>query len=643
MIKVTYKAYKRVIGVAVLLLVLIPLASQPSPGPRAKLVATPTSGFAPLLVTFDGSGSTKSRPECLLKFFWDFGDGTKQKGPPIIQHIYRSPGRFLTTLTVIEVCEHEQQQAEASVAINVLEPRTPPPRLTEPPTLSCVAPGGVGLLPGENFKREWQDKEFVDVGGIKAKVIGVSRAKNVLAFIVPLKASGRVPVSITPAGEPASNVAFMEVARTCAASGPEITKIEEQLGFALNKVILSTRGMSAAEREALKKEFPIESLQTISIGDIEAFTIASLKSTGILEKDIKQTVETAEALAKRLPFADLNWLQDTLQADPKLSTQDHIFKLNIPLGWQHFFPSKGAGILLAVIDSGIETLLLPGEPLEEINSDPGLPKGLSIAPGAEEELVKGRIPAASDEFGHGTIVSTIAAAKADNGIGGVGVAPNAITIHIKVFSLKGKTTEGHVGIAMIIATKLGADVVNMSIGCFGCFRAVKRRQEKFYDLVLDAIEEAFFREKIFKIPVFVAASGNDGLNFVDAPARNSRVIAVGSYNFVTQQRSDFSNYGPEVDFVAPGDNVNTMKIGGEWGGSGEGTSFSAPQVAGLVALILSMQPELGRLGTQGVIEKIKTCFVQDIPPAGFDEETGWGLMKIPDPKEVDPKKCLIFR
>jgi len=601
---------------------------------NAVLMATPTTGMAPLLVDFDGTGSTTDGRCYPLSYHWDFGDGVAQAGPPVIQHRYGEVGQFLATLTIWDRCERE---AIATALITVMEPRPAPPRIDEV-TSSCGAPGSVVVLSGDNFSSEWIGENFVNVGGVKAPILGAS--KTALAFVVPLEApEGRVLISIAPEEDLASNAVPFVVDRTC--STPDITLEDEQVGFVINEVILRFKpGVTEAEREAIKEEYGFASFQTIKIGGVEAFTIARLEEE---RGGIANTVNAAESLSRdpRIDFADLNWLVDALQAptDPMAPTQDHIFELNLPQGWESFFPGQGKGIILAVIDSGIDPTLIEEV---EVATDPTFPKGLSIAPGAEEELKRGRIPIAEDEFGHGTMVGTIAAAQANNGIGGAGVAFNSAVIPIKVFSYKGKTSQGHVGFAMILATKLQADVVNMSIGCFGCFRAVKRRQAKFYDKVLDAIEEAFFREKIFKVPIFVAASGNDGINFVDAPARNDRVIAVGSYNLETQRRSDFSNYGPEVDFVALGDNVFTMKLGGEWGGTGPGTSFSAPQVAGLVALILSTEPELARFGADGVIEKIKNCFSQDVGAPGFDKETGWGLIRIPSPGEVDPKKCLIF-
>ncbi|MBI3461378.1 S8/S53 family peptidase, partial [Candidatus Acetothermia bacterium] len=488
----------------------------------------------------------------------------------------------------------------------------------------------------------------------RALVAGTTRklASVVVPTVTPPQ--DRAAVTIGSPTEGRSNTLPIDVDPSCT-SGP-ITPEDERASFKLgeNLLVFKPSCLSSVERNAFKRENGYASLQSWGLGgDLELFVIGRLQN-----KTALNTVNTAQRVRqnKCIAFADLNYLQDALQqlpSDPEVAKQDHILKLNILQGWETFFPSRGSGAILGVVDSGIDLNYVQTAPekVEQAN-DTSYPYGISIAPGAEDELRKGKIPYAADEFGHGTEVGTIAAAKADNGVAGVGVAPNVAVINMKVFSLKGRTTEAHVAISMFIMTLLQADVVNMSIGCLGCFRAVKRKQGEFYEKMLDGLEKMLFKERIIKIPIFVAAAGNDGLDIVDAPARNAtacngpkqRVIAVGSYSFTTKTRSqDFSNYGPELCFVAPGDDVQTLHLGGEFKGTGPGTSFSTPQVAGLVALILSMEPELVNGGATAVIEKIKKCFVQDVDPPGYDEETGWGLIRIPSPEQVDPKQCPYFR
>lgn len=71
------------------------LFNQP---PVAVLQATPTSGFAPLRVQFDGSGSYDPDGR-IVRFDWDFGDGV-QTGGQKAAHTYHLPGSYRASLTV---------------------------------------------------------------------------------------------------------------------------------------------------------------------------------------------------------------------------------------------------------------------------------------------------------------------------------------------------------------------------------------------------------------------------------------------------------------------------------------------------------------------------------------------------------------
>jgi subtilisin family serine protease len=106
--------------------------------------------------------------------------------------------------------------------------------------------------------------------------------------------------------------------------------------------------------------------------------------------------------------------------------------------------------------------------------------------------------------------------------------------------------------------------------------------------------------------VLVAATGNEGRNDVTFPARLPQMIAVASSGTPqdANARSPFSNWGPEVSFAAPGLNiVSTVPAEfcstGAWlcvqdqpYAVGSGTSFAAPLVSALAALLVSHTPNL---------------------------------------------------
>ena len=136
---------------------------------------------------------------------------------------------------------------------------------------------------------------------------------------------------------------------------------------------------------------------------------------------------------------------------------------------------------------------------------------------------------------------------------------------------------------------MGARVANISFGADG-----------ESSTLTSAIKEAYDKYGM----VIVAASGNDGEKGVTFPARLSQTLAVGSSGIPTDPnaRSPFSNWGPEVEVVAPGLNiVSTVArdLCGAWTcqynqpyAIASGTSFAAPMVTALAALVISHQPYL---------------------------------------------------
>ncbi|MFN8456517.1 MAG: S8 family serine peptidase [Anaerolineae bacterium] len=134
----------------------------------------------------------------------------------------------------------------------------------------------------------------------------------------------------------------------------------------------------------------------------------------------------------------------------------------------------------------------------------------------------------------------------------------------------------------------------------------------------------------------VFASGNDNNSTVNYPARLDDVIAVGASSPCDERKSPTScdgetnwgsNFGPELDVVAPGVVISTTDIMGSGGyDSGNyaprfnGTSSATPHVAGLAALILSVNPNLTASDVQSIIETT----ADDILSQGFDNETGHG-------------------
>jgi len=185
---------------------------------------------------------------------------------------------------------------------------------------------------------------------------------------------------------------------------------------------------------------------------------------------------------------------------------------------------------------------------------------------------------------HGTHVSGTIAANL-NDIGVVGVAPNVTIIPIKFLGQDGGSTSDAID-AIMYAIDMEADIINASWGSYG---------------ESDGLEEAI---ALFNKP-FVAAAGNDRYNTDNIPHYPS---AYGLSNIISVAATDsrgrlarFSNFGVNsVDIAAPGVeilstmpmvdyNVVEPEIGYYWL---DGTSMAAPHVTGVLALMLSQNPNL---------------------------------------------------
>jgi subtilisin family serine protease len=125
--------------------------------------------------------------------------------------------------------------------------------------------------------------------------------------------------------------------------------------------------------------------------------------------------------------------------------------------------------------------------------------------------------------------------------------------------------------------------------------------------------------------VFVTITHNDSSNRIRFPGNLTNCITVGATD-QQDQRATFSNYGPEIDLAAPGQSIATVSTGGGlnyW----NGTSFSAPLVSGVAALLCSLRPSL----THHQIADLLCAGADDrvggtTDTNGFDVYFGWGRL-----------------
>jgi subtilisin family serine protease len=237
-----------------------------------------------------------------------------------------------------------------------------------------------------------------------------------------------------------------------------------------------------------------------------------------------------------------------------------IKKLNIEKQWKY---STGKGVKIAVIDTGcdlnhpdIKDNLLQGYNFVEDNEDP------------------------TDRNGHGThVTGTIAACN--NGMGMVGVAPDAKIMPVKALGDDGSGNLNDIVRAISWSIDNGADIISMSLGSEG-------PNEKLEKVIQYAASKNI---------ILFCAAGNSGESVdIMYPAKYDHTIAIGAIdsNF---ERTSFTCSGETLDFLCPGMDIISAVPGGGYA-SMSGTSMSNPFAVGYAALLLSYARSLG--GSKGV-------------------------------------------
>ena len=271
-----------------------------------------------------------------------------------------------------------------------------------------------------------------------------------------------------------------------------------------------------------------------------------------------------------------------------------IKKLNIDRQWTY---SEGRGVVVAVIDTGCD--------LEHIDIKNNLLKGINI-------IDKSKDP--QDDNGHGSHVCGMIAAE-NNGLGMVGVAPQAKILPVKALDSKGNGSLRNVIEGIIWAADAGADFITMSLGA-----------SNSNDQLEKAIQYASLKGSV----VF-AAAGNSGENTeILYPARYKNVISIGAID-ENLSRTSFTCSGEDLDFLSPGHNIFSIAPNSGYAIM-SGTSMSNPFAVGCAALLLSHNRQHKKFSLRSAQDYIdvlsKVCI--DIPEERYRSRKyqGNGIIKL---------------
>jgi len=347
-------------------------------------------------------------------------------------------------------------------------------------------------------------------------------------------------------------------------------------------------------------------------GRVRAIPMLRAAVVSVTTKQLRSLLAKAPADARIRYVSPLGPRRTTLgmPSDPLVREIDPV--TGQPFEWQ--FTAAGvdgaldhtAGdprVVVGIIDSG----------LADVPDLAGKVDGLwSVAP--DGAVTADALSSGNDDTGHGTAVASLIAANVDDGFGmaGFGGAAHIVAVHA---GLNGSFRDTSLAIALMKLDSLGVRIVNMSLGAGAVSEPI----------LIDAIHKAAADGILI-----VAAAGNEhgdvawpAAELQPSGGKRSFGLAVGATDR-NGTLAGFSNSGKHLSLVAPGtlggpcpwgvlvalppDSVNQgacyrLGEGGAVYGYAAGTSFAAPEVAGIAALVWAARPSLTNYQVADIIKQ----------------------------------------
>ncbi|MGI9301721.1 MAG: S8 family peptidase [Gammaproteobacteria bacterium] len=362
--------------------------------------------------------------------------------------------------------------------------------------------------------------------------------------------------------------------------------------------------------------------------------------------DVTQArLETLEAINACRQRVDVEYCEPNYIRRPFLVPNDEFFNLqwgfpliNLPQAWDSTTGERSPPVIVAVIDTGVrlnhpdlQVQLVAGF---DFISDPGIAND-GDGRDADPNDPGDRTFQNGDGSFHGTHVSGTVAAATNNASGVAGIAWSARIMPLRALGVGGGTDFDIIQ-AILFAAGLPndsgtipsqrADVINMSLGGpGGC-----------------ASSQAAINDARNAGVILVAAAGNENNSTPNVPAACDGVISVSTVD-INKNKAFYSNFGATVDVAAPGGDM-----GRDFNGDGEpdgvlstlavgqgssvqfgydfqqGTSMASPHVAGVIALMKALNPNLSPDQFDTLLAS--GDIIEDLGQAGRDDTFGHGLI-----------------
>lgn len=352
----------------------------------------------------------------------------------------------------------------------------------------------------------------------------------------------------------------------------------------------------------------------------------------------RETIQAIKALRKRadIAYAEPNYLRraTAIPNDELYPRQWHYPMINLPQAWD--ITTGDSNVIVAVIDTGVlldhpdlQGQFVPGydfisDPANALDGD-----GIDTNPSDP-----GDQGTAGSSF-HGTHVAGTIAAASDNNIGVAGVAWRTKIMALRALGKRGGTIYDIMQAVRYAAglsndsrslPAQAADVINLSLTGGGYSQS----------------EQNTYNEARARGVIIAAAAGNEANNTPSYPAAYDGVVSVSAVD-INKNLAYYSNFGSTIDIAAPGGD-SRRDINGDGHPDGifstrgndangsvqytyqfqQGTSMAAPHVAGVVALMKAVNPQL----TPELFDQllVQGSLTEDLGATGKDGNYGHGLI-----------------